>query len=764
MEHQTKKVLVFTPYFPPHMGGLERYVQEITSLIKREGDWDVIVVTSGKRCGADEREEKDGVIVYRLSYFCKISNTPFSFSWFKKVKKIINEEHPDVINIHAPVAGIGDIAALFSKKIPVVVTYHSGSMHKGKFIFDAIIWLYEHILMYHLLRRADRIVCSSDYIRNTFLRSYLYKSVTITPAVDQNIFKPKTTREHVVPTVLFVAGLSRAHKHKGLMSLFLAIQKLKERIPTIMLNVIGEGDMLEDYRDYAKELGIQSHVQFFGKLDGEKLAEAYRQADVLAAPSTNESFSMVVLEAMTSGLPVVATRVGGIPILVSHEETGLLFNVGNQEQFVSHLYLLLSDKLLAEKYGTNGREKVRYSFGWESRMKQYINIFNDIKISNAQIKPRITVVSPYFYPKIGGVENYAYHTAKRINQLGYRVNIITSNSNGRGYKKDEIDGMTIHYLPIWIRISNTPINFSWYFWIKKILKSEPANLLHLHAPVVFMPDLAAMIAKRKIPIVLTYHSGSMKKGRFLIDIFIYAYEHFFLKKLFKRVNSIVPVSQVFFDTQLGKCFKDKSQLIRGGVDTSVFKTTPLPRTTKIVTYVGRIEHSSNWKGIDQLMIAMIEVIKKIPNAQLELVGSGDAMVHFADMAKRLEISKHITMSGALSGNDLLNAYMRSSVVVLPSTSEAEQSSIVLIEAMASGRPVIGADIGGTPYIIKDRYNGLLVKPKNPMELSLAIISILSDDKFSETLASGAVISAKEVDWEKQAEKYQVLFTKLIANA
>src|ERR1700733_16110906 len=96
---------------------------------------------------------------------------------------------------------------------------------------------------------------------------------------------------------------------------------------------------------------------------------------------------------------------------------------------------------------------------------------------------RITVVASYFYPKIGGLENYTYLLAKNLHESGnYKVSVITSNYDGKGYKREVIDGMTVHRLPITFKISNTPINVGWNWQIKKLLREEDAQNVHLHRP------------------------------------------------------------------------------------------------------------------------------------------------------------------------------------------------------------------------------------------------------------------------------------------
>src|SRR3989344_8783646 len=109
---------------------------------------------------------------------------------------------------------------------------------------------------------------------------------------------------------------------------------------------------------------------------------------------------------------------------------------------------------------------------------------------------KIMFVTPYFYPKIGGLENYAYNIAKGLKKkYDWEVVVVTSNhEQPHKYKEEKIDGMKVYRLPRWFKVSNTPINPMWYFMIKKIIKKERPNIINAHTPVPFMADMAAMAA------------------------------------------------------------------------------------------------------------------------------------------------------------------------------------------------------------------------------------------------------------------------------
>jgi glycosyltransferase involved in cell wall biosynthesis len=451
---------------------------------------------------------------------------------------------------------------------------------------------------------------------------------------------------------------------------------------------------------------------------------------------------------------------GGIPLLVEDGKNGFLVRTHDSQALAEKIRELLLDPARAAAFGKAGRLKIIKEFDWHERTASYNALLTQELGNGAPHIPRITVVASYFYPKIGGLENYAYLLAKNLHEGGeYNISIITSNYDGRGYQQEVIDGMTVHRLPIGWKISNTPVNILWYWQIKKIFAAEQPDIIHLHSPVPYMSDVAAWAAQER-PIVVTYHSGSMLKNKWPIDIIVGLYENIFLPMLFRRANAIVAISQDFAKRKFPQ-FMEKTYFIPTGVDLGRFKKTPLPRGTDVVTFIGRIEHTSSWKGIEQLLQAMVLVIRHRPEAKLELVGGGDALGYYRQRAQELGIGPSVIFSGPQLGQKLVEAHQRASVIVLPSTSDSEAFSITLVEAMASGRPIIGTDIGGTPQVIDDGKNGLLVPPKDPGALAHAIERVLGDKELATHLADCGAERAQGFAWGIQAKKYSDLFKKIL---
>lgn len=354
---------------------------------------------------------------------------------------------------------------------------------------------------------------------------------------------------------------------------------------------------------------------------------------------------------------------------------------------------------------------------------------------------KIMMVTPYFYPHIGGAENYVYNITKGLKkEYNWEIVVITSNHEKKESKEEIIDCIKIYRLPFWFKISNTPVNPMWLFSIRKILREERPDIINAHSPVPFISDITSLIAG-KTPLVITYHSGSMIKPSSIWNPLIFLYELFFLPIIFRKSQKIICYSPDFMRRNLKK-YKAKVHYIPPGVDTNIFKLSK-KRSTNDVLFVGRIEKNSDWKGISYLLEA-ISIVKKIkPDISLRLVGPGDRVDYFKMYTQKLGINKNIKFVGPKINNGLALEYQQSKVIVLPSIMESESFGIVLIEAMACKKPVIGSNIGGIPYVIGNNENGLLVPPKDSEALAKAIIKILKNPKLAKKMGENGYKKVKE---------------------
>lgn len=371
------KLMIVAPYFYPKIGGMENFAYNISKGLKEEYGWEVVVVTSNHVEKKYIEEEMDGLKIYRLPSWFKISNTPINPLWYFQIKKIMKKEKPDVINAHTPVPYISDISAMVYGDFPFILTYHTGSMMlKGNLLIDFLIKFYESTVLKITLNKAEKIICSSDYVKLDFLKEYTDKTITITPGVDINRFKPRISNSKNI--ILFVGSLRKSDKYKGLEYLLSAVSMIKINCKNTMLTVVGGGDNIMYYKKLCKKLKIERNVEFKDELHGNGLVKQYQKTNVLVLPSLSESFGMVLLEAMACKKPVIGTNIGGIPNVIDNGENGLLVPPKNPKALAEAIIKILRNPKLAQKMGENGYEKVKENFTWEKQIKISNDLFTSL--------------------------------------------------------------------------------------------------------------------------------------------------------------------------------------------------------------------------------------------------------------------------------------------------------------------------------------------------------------------------------------------------
>jgi len=363
------RVALVTPRFPPDVGGLERYVEWVADLLMRSGSFEVTVITSG-RSPRTTRESHRGVTVIRLGTWLTVSNTPLNPLWWFQLPRLLRRLDVDVVNAHAPVPGLADVAALTSP-VPVVMTYHAGSLVKGSAV-DVLLRAYErHVLPRVFGRCADLLAVSPVSLAHTTGRAHL-----VPPGVDCLVFTPPATPAIREPRVLYVGRVERTSRWKGLHVLVDSLVHLRDAVPAARVDIVGDGDDVHDLRARAERLGVADLVDWHGHVDHGELPPFYRRAGVTVLPSLTEaeSFGMTLVEAMASGCPVVGSAVGGIPFVIRDGIDGLLVPPGDPVALAEALRAVLSDPARAVALGQAGREAVTARWDWSHRGESTLGV------------------------------------------------------------------------------------------------------------------------------------------------------------------------------------------------------------------------------------------------------------------------------------------------------------------------------------------------------------------------------------------------------
>jgi len=238
---------------------------------------------------------------------------------------------------------------------------------------------------------AAFVVAISKYNRRIILEHtddrYADKVKVIHCGVDPDDFDTGANRSsHTQPTgLLKVYCIGTLHEVKGQRYLIEAAQKVKSRGIGMMLHFIGDGPDRKMLERQVALAGLTDSIFFEGSRNRQQIVEHLATADVLVAPSVptrdgrREGIPVVLMEAMASGVPVIASRLSGIPELIEHEVSGLLADARNTEGIASALQRLGSDPLLRQQLGEAGRKTVRENFNLEvgaRRVLRWINVFS----------------------------------------------------------------------------------------------------------------------------------------------------------------------------------------------------------------------------------------------------------------------------------------------------------------------------------------------------------------------------------------------------
>ncbi len=354
---------------------------------------------------------------------------------------------------------------------------------------------------------------------------------------------------------------------------------------------------------------------------------------------------------------------------------------------------------------------------------------------------RILFVSDIYYPHIGGVSEHICNLANHFEGMGHKVSILTANIHGE-LKPDEERVIRLGKSAI-IPANRSCSRITYGVSTDKISRIvNKYDIVHIHGTLAPTLPLLTLMTSRRTNI-FTFHPTFEPSLLFEVS-------KGYLRRYFDRINGKIAVSKTARDS-IFRYFPGEYRIIPNGVDTERFtpgdasRKFPKGILPKEILFVGRIEPR---KGLQYLIDALPLVKKEIDDVHLTVVGGG-----YKEMRLRIsdEVKDSIRFLGFVEPGHLSEIFKGSSLFVSPAIS-GESFGIVLIEAMASGVPVIASDIPGYRCVIEDRKNGLLVSPGDHKEIAESIVKIMKNDNLRCSLIKGGLKSAARYSWKKVSKE------------
>ncbi len=226
-----------------------------------------------------------------------------------------------------------------------------------------------------ILNRAAYVIANSDSLRDLARKSFPGESIqVITNGICVNTFYPRDINGGKDKEIR-VLCVARLIDRKGVEYLLKAMG-LNES-SRFILYLAGDGPLTPELRRLARQLGIEMKIEFLGFVYGEALTKRYQEADIFVLPSLSESFSMALLEAMASGLPIVATNVGGIPELITDGENGFLVPPADPDSLSDAIERLATSSDMRHQFALANRRKTEGSYTWSRIAEAYLKRYQD---------------------------------------------------------------------------------------------------------------------------------------------------------------------------------------------------------------------------------------------------------------------------------------------------------------------------------------------------------------------------------------------------
>jgi len=309
-----------------------------------------------------------------LKLYSKLLNKPQGFVFKTLVLKSLKEHEIDIILIEYGTHAHDLLPLIKVLSIPVVVHFHG---------YDASCKAYVANQSYYadLFRLASKFIVVSKVMEKTMLSIGCPKDKLV-----YNVYGPRPEFKDVQPTFSkkqFVA-IGRFTDKKAPYYTILAFKDVLSKHPDAQLLMAGDGVLLNSCKNIVKHFGIETNVQFLGVINTSEFKQllseslAFVQHSITAENGDMEGTPLAVLEASSSGLPVISTIHSGIPDVIFHEDTGLLCKEHDVIMMTKHMLSLLDDVSLAQRLGTNGKMTIDEHFSMSKHIQNIQRIFTDI--------------------------------------------------------------------------------------------------------------------------------------------------------------------------------------------------------------------------------------------------------------------------------------------------------------------------------------------------------------------------------------------------
>lgn len=727
-----KTIVIFSAFYAPFASGAERFVEEVGNRLADR--FHVVVITSRLASRLPRRERLDGMEIVRVGF-----GTSWDKFLFPLLAPLAAWRMAPVL-VHAVMESYAGIALLLYRliapRIPTMLTLQSGDLDAPEKRSKIPQWLWQRIhtaphqitaISRFLAARAERLGVPSGRVR------------VIPNGADLVLARTFAGVSKVPGRIVCVGRLSW---EKGQLFLIEALPHILRERPEAHLVLVGDGAERESLERLVDERGLRDRVRFTGTLPREEALRELSQASVAALPSLGEGLGIAAIEAQAVGVPIVASNVGGIPDVVTDEETGLLVPPRNSAALASAILRLMRQPELPARLAAAAREQLP-RFDWDKIAHDVGELYEILIPKTVDVSgPAVLIATGIYPPDIGGPAKYAETLLEELPKRGVRPLVLTYGEDGDDASHG-IYRVSRAFPPI--------VRHKLYAWRVWRLGRRVQAIIVLDTISAGLPAVLAnvFLKKRLVVKVVGDYAWEQGQGRFGVRDSLDEFQ----TKRYGLAIEILRALQRFVVRRADIVFAPSNYLagiVRGWGSKDVrvvYNAVPVfhagvgsaPRFPgkDVILSAGRMVP---WKGFATLIGLIPELLKHNSKFHLAILGDGPERPKLEELVRDLHVEESVTLVGRVS-HTAVGEYLReANIFVL--NSGYEGFSHVLLEAMVADVPIAASTAGGNRELLEASGStkaGLGFAYNNREEIKSAIIALTSD----EALRRSCVETARE---------------------
>jgi len=383
------RILFFNYEYPPLGGGAGVATSYILKEFTKIPDLEVDLVTSSVSEHYQLEKIGENIKIHRLPIGKNKNNLHFQsqkdlliYSWkaYFYARKLIKDKNYDLSHSFFTVP-CGFLSMVYCKwyKIPYIVSLRGadvpGYAERFSLIYKILIPLIKKIW-----KNASYVISNSQGLKDLAIKSSSKQNIDIIHnGINIEEFKPDFSQKDNGRFII-TPGASRITSRKGLEYLIEAVAMLAKKYPQILLKIIGDGIERKKLEKQAAESGVKNNVFFVGIVKHNEVNKYCQEADVFVLPSLNEGMSNAMLEALASGLPIIATDTGGSKELIKEGLNGFMIKIKDSDDIAEKLEKLIVNPELVKSMGAESR-KIAENMSWKKVAQQYCDLYKQVKSS-----------------------------------------------------------------------------------------------------------------------------------------------------------------------------------------------------------------------------------------------------------------------------------------------------------------------------------------------------------------------------------------------